>query len=293
MDIDEKMIKAFSNRVKKEYEEFVYEGINVSKIRSMVGGYSSIDLAPNIQVRKEKNVYIYSKGQTNRVIFSIHGGGFYAGEVTSIQNCNKYIANNTNIDVISIDYTLAPTKQYPYIMYEIYDTIRENIEKYGYTTVYISGDSAGAMLALDVVLLNPNIFSYVFMYYPVIQIEKRANWSIKEYNLKEPCTYAKASIMQLKYSIDTMKKLYLPKEYDKDSMYINLLNIKKEDFIKLPKILVVKAEYDYFNLDIDDFCNKFNIECIEYKGMGHGFLEILGYVDSAKEVLDETIKRIK
>ena len=49
MDIDEKMIKAFSNRVKKEYEEFVYEGINVSKIRSMVGGYSSIDLAPNIQ----------------------------------------------------------------------------------------------------------------------------------------------------------------------------------------------------------------------------------------------------
>ena len=97
MDIDEKMIKAFSNRVKKEYEEFVYEGINVSKIRSMVGGYSSIDLAPNIQVRKEKNVYIYSKGQTNRVIFSIHGGGFYAGDVTFIQNCNKYIANNTNI----------------------------------------------------------------------------------------------------------------------------------------------------------------------------------------------------
>ena len=59
-------------------------------------------------------------------------------------------------------------------MYEIYDIIRENIEKYGYTTVYISGDSAGAMLALDVVLLNPNIFSYVFMYYPVIQIEKKS-----------------------------------------------------------------------------------------------------------------------
>lgn len=303
MDICPKMIEALKKRKKDEFNlgsDLIYKNIKLGEIRSKIG-YRGIDLCPDVITEK---IYInnilcykyYTHQNTESVIFYIHGGGFYGGSALVSEYCCKYISKNSNSHIINIDYTLAPDSKFPDTMYEIYDIIEKIKEEYPNCKFGIIGDSAGAHLAMNVAILDIHeleILSFIALYYPVISLKEIKNWNISMYNLEEPCEYAKSSILFLKSIMPLISKLYLPEKYDEKSKFFNILNIEKEEFNKLPKIFLAKAEFDYFNLDIDLFIQKHNIDYVEYKRLAHGFIELLGYVDEAKELLDLTIKKFK
>ncbi|WP_068268976.1 alpha/beta hydrolase fold domain-containing protein [Caviibacter abscessus] len=291
MEIKKQMLDALKHRKPDHfnfYTPYIFEGIDVGKIRSMIG-YPSIDLSCNI---KEEIINVngvichryYKTQNTKYVLFNIHGGGFYGGGTKVVENNSKYIATH-DIHVISIEYTLAPKLQFPNIMYQIYDVIKYFANDYKDCKFGIIGDSAGGHLALNTVCIDVNKYiSFLGLYYPVISLESKKN--INTENLGEN---AKASIMFLKSIMPLITKLYLPKEYDKSSLYYNALNM---DYL-YPKTVIFKAQIDYFNDEIEKFSKKFNVKTYSYTGLSHGFMELLGYLDEVKEVLDVTIKHFK
>ena len=303
MDLSKKMLEALKLRKKDEFNlgsDLVYEGIKLGEIRSKIG-HRGKDLCPDVNIEK---VYInnilcykyYFSPKTKSVIFYIHGGGFYGGSALITEYCCKYLSKYSDSHIINIEYTLAPDSKFPDTMYEIYDIMEEVKKEYPDCKFGIIGDSAGAHLAMNAALLDIyalEMLSFIALYYPVISIKERKNWNISMYNLVEPCEYAKASIMFLKSVMPLISRLYLPKEYDENSKFFSMLNIQKEEFNKLPKIFIAKAEFDYFNLDIDELIQKYNIDYVEYKGLAHGFIELLGFIDEAQNLLDLTIKKFK
>lgn len=299
MDIKEEMLLALKHKKGDTFNlgsDLVYKNINVGKIREMIG-YPSLDITEDIKCEvlniKGITCYKYFKDDDKKyILFNIHGGGFYGGGAKVVENNSKYLAKN-GITVVSIEYTLAPEKQYPNIMIEIYDVIKEYLKDNKYDKVGVIGDSAGGMLALNVATLDDeNIIDFLCLYYPVISLTEKKQVSFD--NLGEN---AKASILFLKSVMPLVTKLYLPdnksiledSEYGINSKYYNCLNIDK----KLPEIQLIKAEFDYFNDEIDKFCNKYDIKAYECKGLSHGFMELLGYLPEVKDILDLTVKHFK
>lgn len=291
MEIKKQMLEALKYRKEDHfgfYVPYIFEGIDVGKIRSMIG-YPSLDLSKDV---KQEVIYVnkvscykyYKNIKTKYVLFNIHGGGFYGGGTKVIENNSKYIASN-DIHVISIEYTLAPELKFPNTMYQIYDIISYFVKEYENCKFGIIGDSAGGHLALNTVAIDFNKYiSFVGLYYPVISLDSK-----KKVETSGIGENAKASIMFLKSIMPLITKLYLPKEYDKNSSYYNALNMKT----LYPETVIFKAQFDYFNNEIDEFSKKFNVKTYELEGLSHGFMELLGYLDEVKEVLDLTIKHFK
>lgn len=87
------------------------------------------------------------------IILYLHGGGYISGSYKYARSMTSKLANYTSMDVLCIDYRLAPEHPFPsaledalkawdYLMYQ----------GYGAENVVIAGDSAGGNLALTLVL---------------------------------------------------------------------------------------------------------------------------------------------
>lgn len=303
MEISKKMLDALKLRKENEFNlasDLIYQGIDLGKIRGKIG-HRGKDISHNVITQKLNinNITCYKyfvKEKTDYLLINLHGGGFYGGSAEISENNCKYLSYYGDIHVINIEYTLAPDSKFPETMYEIYDIIEKLKQEYKNCKIGILGDSAGGHLAMNVALLdieNLEIIDFIALYYPIISLEERENWNISKYNLSKDDINAKAGILFLKSIMKLIKKLYLEENYDRNSKYFNLLNIEKEEFKKLPKIFLAKAGIDYYNIDIDEFCNKYSIDSVEYEGLFHGFAELLSYVDEVKDLLELTVKKFK
>lgn len=297
MDIKKEMLDALAKRNKDEfnlYEDLVVSGVDLGKMRSMIG-YRGIDIASFISTDEidinNVKVYVYNKESTsNYVLFYLHGGGFYGGSAKVVEFACKYMAYKGNFTVYNIDYTLAPAKKFPNIALEILDVVKEISSKYENTIFGIAGDSAGGHLAINVAQLDTQkIISKVMSFYPVISLEAIENWSINMYNLDEDAVHAKATIQFLRSIMKYINLFYVPSNIDKRSSLYNINNMSYEEFDKLAEIYIYKAQFDYFNIEIDRLIKKFNIKSREYKGVSHGFIELIGYVDEASLLLERAV----
>ncbi|WP_067143590.1 alpha/beta hydrolase fold domain-containing protein [Oceanivirga salmonicida] len=302
MDIKEEMLYAQSRRNKDEFslgEDLIIDGIDLGKMRSMIG-YRGLDLAKEIKQEKININGIdcykyYNNLETKNVLFYIHGGGFYGGAAIVMEYLCKYFAKVGNMHVINIDYTLAPKSKFPDTSIEIYNIIKKVSSMYKNVKFSVAGDSAGAHLAMNTALLDikdENLLSFVTMYYPVISLDEIKNWNMNMYNLEDPCPNGKMVIRFLKSVMPYIQKFYVPENTDKNNSMYDLKKITSEELEKLPKMLVVKSEFDYFNPEIDEFCKKCNIKSYEYKGLSHGFMEFLGYLDEVSEIVELTVNKI-
>ncbi|RDW88805.1 hypothetical protein BP6252_00837 [Coleophoma cylindrospora] len=104
----------------------------------------------------------------------IHGGGFvfFAAQVDD-KFCSN-LANNNNILVVSLEYSLAPSSPFPVALHEAADVITSILDDdslpFDRSKIAVGGFSAGASLALTVSQL-PNIKKIlrgVVAFYPVI-----------------------------------------------------------------------------------------------------------------------------
>jgi len=95
------------------------------------------------------------------VLFWVHGGGFIGGDKSTIRPIALRLATK-GYTVVSLNYALAPKTHYPAALVqlgEVYEYLRANAPRFGTPDLgrlAFGGDSAGAQIALQFVLLQTN-----------------------------------------------------------------------------------------------------------------------------------------
>jgi epsilon-lactone hydrolase len=156
-----------------ESQPFLFDNISVNN--TLING---------VNVEKTKTQSVTSSD----VIIHIHGGAFFLGCPAATRDFVTFINHHMNITGYSIDYRLAPENKFPIPLedcYQAYIGIIDELPEFA--RVFISGDSAGAVLALalvqllkdrdkrlpdKVVLLSPSASFDVFYRHQLADLDK-------------------------------------------------------------------------------------------------------------------------
>jgi len=111
----------------------------------------NIPYVPNGHERHVLDIYAPAEAKNLPVVFWIHGGGWQAGDKTSVQEKPKAFTDQGFV-FVSTNYRLLPTVEMDAIIKDIAKSIRwthDNIAKYGGDPkrILVMGHSAGAQLA--------------------------------------------------------------------------------------------------------------------------------------------------
>jgi acetyl esterase len=91
------------------------------------------------------------------ILLWLHGGGFIGGDLRDIEYATSGIAAAGNVNVVSLNYRLAPEDPYPAGLHDVRDTLdwlRDHaLDLNGDGRIAIGGQSAGAALAAGACLL--------------------------------------------------------------------------------------------------------------------------------------------
>ena len=302
----------------KSKNEFIYHGINISKLRSSMG-WSNIDITTReilteyLTVVGENGAISVRKYTPKKVKYNlpcmifIHGGGFIGGNVDVVENPCKAISDKANAILISIDYRLAPENQFPKGLIDCFDVIKwvynnSNKLKVNKDKICVSGDSAGGNLAVACSLkdrdLNTKMIKYQALIYPVVTLDKKSaeehKWTTNEYIVSN--NKINQNINSSLDFIDMIRQLYVEDNAKPDNQYISPLLAK--DLSNLPKTLIITAEYDFLRVQGEAFGKKLfnsNVDTriIRYRGMDHAFIDKCGIYPQAEDCLNEISKDIK
>ncbi|WP_057464957.1 alpha/beta hydrolase [Pseudovibrio sp. POLY-S9] len=92
------------------------------------------------------------KNSSKGVIIHFHGGGFVFGSASFQDPYLENMANNTGLDVVSVEYRLAPEHPFPQgpddCEAACHWVLNEGASQYGWDAFALTGESAGATLAL-------------------------------------------------------------------------------------------------------------------------------------------------
>lgn len=105
------------------------------------------------------------------VLLYFHGGGFALGSPKSHDSVSRYFAAYAGVQVISIDYRMAPEHPFPAAIEDAmaaYDHIRDHADAFGISPdrIAVSGDSAGGNLTAVLGTLATHKPAYTVMFYP-------------------------------------------------------------------------------------------------------------------------------
>jgi epsilon-lactone hydrolase len=109
---------------------------------------SGVETHPKTLAGIEGELYTYQGVHRTRVILLYHGGGFVAGSKEMDGSFSSYVVQNSNWDVYTTDYALAPEHPYPEGVEDCFTVYKELCKLYGPSNIILFGESAGATMAL-------------------------------------------------------------------------------------------------------------------------------------------------
>jgi acetyl esterase/lipase len=86
--------------------------------------------------------------EQHRIILHFHGGGFCIGSPRQARSWASHLVHQGDFEVILPTYPLSPESPWPLACDDVYQTWRRIVSLYGAERIVLSGDSAGANLAL-------------------------------------------------------------------------------------------------------------------------------------------------
>ena len=249
-------------------------------------------------------VRFYQHDKQNRpLLIYIHGGGFFAGTIDSVNEICYSLACLGNMNVLSIDYRLSPEFKFPSAIHDcitVIDYVWNHPEDFyiNPASIYLSGDSAGGNLVLATLLKEKEYkqsrISKAVLIYPVTNLASPEvggyQWDSSYYEMKTS---------QKKVIIDTISlgrvvgllvsKLYLSKDIHPTNPFVSPLLADLND---LPPLLVIYGQYDFLRIEIEALLKKLattntSVEAIEYLGLGHGFAEYIGTFSQTEDAFNE------
>ena len=112
---------------------------------------------------EEGNVRVLTYNMDNQqrlpLYVNMHGGGFVLGNAEMDDPFMRQIANNANIKIINIDYSLAPEFPFPKALNECYAVVKyakEHADEFGIDPhrIAVGGQSAGGNLSAGICLMD-------------------------------------------------------------------------------------------------------------------------------------------
>ena len=219
-----------------------------------------------------------------QLIFHIHGGAFFVGSLKTHRAFLSEIAVRTQMQVLHLDYPLAPEHQYPEASEAVYDAYLQLLSQ-GILPkdIIISGDSCGANLALALALKLKDedaelLPSGLILMSPFLDLTLTSE-SLR-YNQKHD---ALLSIEALETGIE----FYVPKGMDKSQPELSPIF---GDFEGLPPTLVQIGSKEILLDDASRFkekaeAAKVNVSYKLYTGMWHNFQMFSPWFDEAQQAL--------
>ncbi|NNH76817.1 alpha/beta hydrolase [Acinetobacter sp. ANC 5380] len=226
---------------------------------------------------------IKPQSESSQLILHIHGGAFFLGSLKTHRAFLTHVAARTQMQVLHVDYPLAPESVYPEAsdaIFDIYTTLLgQGIQA---KDIILSGDSCGANLALALALKIrdeglPQVSGLILLS-PFLDLTLTSE-SLR-YNRKHD---ALLSIETLEAGID----YYVPKFMDSANPAISPLFA---DLTGLPPILVQVGSKEILLDDAQRFKEKAEQAGVEltyklYTGMWHNFQMFHHWFDEGKQAL--------
>lgn len=227
---------------------------------------------------------IKPQAHTSQMIFHIHGGAFFVGSIKTHRAFLSEIALRSQMQVLHLDYPLAPENKFPEAgdaIYDVYQTLlAQGVQP---KDIIVSGDSCGANLALALALRlkeedKTQLPSGLILMSPFLDLTLTGE-SLR-YNQKHDallCTEA----------LEAGIEFYVPKHLDPSIATISPLF---GDFEGLPPTLVQIGSKEILLSDAQRFEikakeAKVDVEYKLYTGMWHNFQMFSPWFDEAKRSL--------
>lgn len=221
------------------------------------------------------------------VLVFYHGGGWVLGDLEIVDPILRWVTNETETMVVSVDYRLAPEYKFPIAVEDCYDAtkwVAENIQNYNGIPekIAVAGDSAGGNLAAVIPLMakdrgGPKI-SLQIMLYPVTDFSMNTT----SYLENGQGNYLETAAMHW------FADQYFNNDEDKANPYAAPL--LAEDLTGLPPAVVFTAEYDVLRDEGEAYAKKLEeagvpVELKRFDGQIHGFFWMPAIMDDAHEAL--------
>lgn len=250
-----------------------------------------------------------TRSKNRSCLIFIHGGGFAAGNTETVENQCKLIAQLSGGVVLSVDYPLAPEKQYPAGLDACYDTVKwawENAAALGVSRdkIGVSGDSAGGNLSLACALRDreerAGRIRYQALIYPLLArsfgpADPHYYWSEEQFDNPENDPEIARQIRLIGKDGKQNSDWYLPEGMDRFHPEVSPITGGCQG---LPKTLIMTAEYDYLRAECDVYLGMLkragvDARGIRYGGIFHGTFDRLGYAPQVEDMIREIAKDLK
>ncbi len=226
---------------------------------------------------------IRPQAHSTQLIFHIHGGAFFLGSLRTHRALMSDMALRTQMQVLHVDYPLAPEVRFPQALDDLYLVYLTLLEQ-GIQTkdIILSGDSSGASLALALSLRlrdqQQPLPAALMLQSPLLDLTLSSE-SLR-YNAEHD---ALLSIELLEAGID----YYLPKQMDAADPSVSPLFA---DLSGLPPTLVQVGSKEILLDDAQRF--KALAEAVQvevtfklYTGMWHNFMMFNAWFEEARQAL--------
>ncbi|MFB6344615.1 MAG: alpha/beta hydrolase, partial [bacterium] len=226
-----------------------------------------------------------------------HGGGFVIGNLETHDSFCHRLAREGRCHVISVDYRLAPEYPFPAPVRDAeraFQWVLENGEQLGinYTHLGVAGDSAGGTLAT--VLCQTRLFGderppdFQFLLYPKTD-------NVRNYPSRE---LASENLFLNWESVEWFTEQYLSGPCVTPDTDHRLSPIHFNQLDKMPETLLVSAGFDPLRDESEAYAqrlkdNGVRVKQRRYGRLCHGFINLCGIVDRAREATLETINTFR
>ncbi|UWG95835.1 alpha/beta hydrolase [Dehalobacter sp. DCM] len=229
--------------------------------------------------------------ETTKSLIFFHGGGWVTGNIDSYTPICTQLANQTQHNVISVDYALAPENPFPAGLEECYRVTREIflnplLLPCCHDDITLIGDSAGGNLAAAVSLMARDRGDFLpkrqILIYPATYNDHSSHSPFESVR-----TNGKDYIFTSKRIQDYMD-LYIQNDEDRSNPYFSPL--LAENLSQQPQTLIITAEYDplrdegeMYGVRLKDFGNSVMVHRIS--DALHGFFSFPWNKEALKECI--------
>ena len=256
--------------------------------------------------------HLENKKNIQALVF-FHGGGWIGGSTYVVENFCRLIAERANCIVFNVDYSLAPEKPFPNGLNDNYCAVKhiyDNAEKYGVNKdkIAVAGDSAGGNYAAAVSLKArdeevPMIKLQVLIYPAVALGNAKAlgyEWSESVFEIAPEQENQIRGMIGLgkpdENLDDPIRGSYLTNPSQIYNPYVSPMMAKTHK--NLPKAILVGAEFDGLRIQTEFYAKQLqeagvDVTCYRYKGMMHAFIDKLGFVPQAEDLVDIISEALK
>ena len=277
-----------------------FEHMTVPQAREATKGFIDLQGEPEEIAAEERSipgpageipvrVYTPAGERPKPVIVYFHGGGWVIGELDTVDNPLRRIANRTDAVIVSVDYRLAPEHRYPAAFDDCYAAtawVAEHAAELGGDPerVAVCGDSAGGNLAAAVAIAardrqSPRLAAQLLIY-PVTDFD----FTTESYEQNGD------GYLLTKGSMQWFWAHYLgAQDLGKDPY---ACPARADDLAGLPPAFVATAEFDPLRDEGEAYAANLRIAGVDvtakrYDGMLHGFAWTLGATPSGAALIDD------